>query len=101
MVAPPRPLVQNGAWRTLVSFAVPSEAGNERRAMERVAEAVQKLGLSQRHLERLRTAVAETVMNAMEHGKNYRSELPVAIQVLGSESSLLVRVTDQGGGQPL
>jgi len=101
MAAPPRPSVQNGAWRTLASFAVPSEPGNERRAMERVAEAVQKLGLSHRRLERLKTGVAETVMNAMEHGNNYRSELPVDIQVLRSESSLLVRVTNQGGGQPL
>lgn len=101
MAAPPRPLVQNDAWQTLAGFTVPSEPGNERRAMERVAETVQKLGLSHRRLERLKTAVAEAVMNAMEHGNNYRSELPVAIQVLGSETSLLVRVVDQGGGQPL
>src|SRR5215213_9760629 len=100
-MAGPEPLTGNSAWRTLAEFAVPSEPGNERQAMERVAEVAQRLDLSHRRLERLKTAVAETVMNAMEHGNNYRSELPVDIQVLGSESSLLVRVTDQGGGQPL
>ena len=92
----------DGAWRILADFTVPSEPGNERWAMERVAEVAQRLGLSHRRLERLKTAVAETTMNAMEHGNNYRPELPVAIQVLESETDLLIRVTDQGSqaGQP-
>ena len=98
----PAPELSTGddAWRILADFAVPSEPGNERWAMERVAEVAQRLGLSHRRLERLKTAVAETTMNAMEHGNNYRPELPVAIQVLESETDLLVRVTDQGRGQP-
>jgi len=98
-MAGPEPLTGNSAWRTLAEFAVPSEPGNERQAMERVAEVAQRLDLSHRRLERLKTAVAETVMNAMEHGNNYRPELPVTIQVLESETDLLVRVIDQGGGQ--
>ena len=89
----------DGAWRILADFTVSSEPGNERWAMERVAEVAQRLGLSHRRLERLKTAVAETTMNAMEHGNNYRPELPVAIQVLESETDLLIRVTDQGRGQ--
>ncbi len=65
--------------------------------MERVAEAVKKLGLPAQRLERLKTAVAEATMNAMEHGNRYRSEVPVVIQVLSSDVDLLVRITDQGG----
>ncbi len=40
-------------------------------------------------------------MNAMEHGNNYRAEVPVSIQVLGSETDLVVRITDHGGSQPI
>jgi anti-sigma regulatory factor (Ser/Thr protein kinase) len=73
---------QDDARRTLAELSVPSESGNEHPAMERVAEAVEELGLLAQRLERLKTAVAEATMNAMEHGSTYRSEVPVVIQVL-------------------
>ena len=89
---------QDDARRALVELSVPSEPGNERPAMERVAEAVKKLPLPAQRLEKLKTAVAEATMNAMEHGNRYRSEVPVVIQVLSSDVDLLVHITDQGGG---
>ena len=61
---------------------MPSEPGNEHPAMERVTEAVEELGLPAQRLERLKTAVAEATMNAMEHSSRYRSAMPVVIQVL-------------------
>ena len=88
---------QDDARRALVELSVPSEPGNERLTMERVAEAVKELGLPAQRLERLKTAVAEATMNAMEHGNRYRPEVPVKIQVLASDVDLLVRITDQGG----
>ena len=88
---------QDDARRALVELSVPSEPGNERLTMERVAEAVKELGLPAQRLERLKTAVAEATMNAMEHGNRYRPEVPVKIQVLASDADLLVRITDQGG----
>jgi serine/threonine-protein kinase RsbW len=63
---------RSGARRTLAELSVPSEPGNERRAMEKVAGAVEGLGLPAPTLERLKTAVAEATMNAMEHGNHYR-----------------------------
>src|SRR5215216_4723360 len=42
--------------RILTDFALPSERGNERRAMEEVARAVSGLGLPEKSLERLKTA---------------------------------------------
>ena len=54
----------NGSRRTLAELAVPSEPGNERRAMEAVAGTVEVLGLPNRTFERLKTAVAEATMNA-------------------------------------
>jgi serine/threonine-protein kinase RsbW len=68
--------------------------------MEEVAGAVGGLGLPERTLERLKTAVAEATMNAMEHGNNYRAELPVLIEVSASEADLSVRITDEGSGPP-
>ena len=88
---------QDDAPRALVELSVPSEPGNERLTMERVAEAVKELDLPVQRLERLKTAVAEATMNAMEHGNRYRPEVPVKIQVLASDADLLVRITDQGG----
>jgi serine phosphatase RsbU (regulator of sigma subunit)/anti-sigma regulatory factor (Ser/Thr protein kinase) len=84
-------------WRTLLEFELPSEPGNERQAMERVAEAVQGLGLSPVRLERLNTAVAEATMNAMEHGNEYKADLPVSLRVAASTAAVSVRITDHGG----
>ncbi|HZY64548.1 MAG TPA: ATP-binding protein, partial [Rubrobacteraceae bacterium] len=83
--------------RTLADFSLSSEPGNERGAMERVAGAVRDLDLDPRMLERLKTAVSEATMNAMEHGNDYRPEVPVAIRVLASAKELSVYITDQGG----
>ena len=87
---------RNGTRHVLAELSVPSELGNERLAVERVAEVVKELGLSEQRLERLKTAVAEATMNAMEHGNRYNPEIPVKIQVLSSDRALFVRITDQG-----
>ncbi len=89
------------AWQTLARLLVPSEPGNERLAMEEVAEIVRALPLSERRLEQLKTAVAEATMNAMEHGNRYRPDAPVQVEVLTSRSDLVVRITDEGGAQDI
>ena len=80
---------------------MPSEPGNERMAIDQVAEAVAGLGLDEARLERLKTAVGEATMNAIEHGNQNRPELPVEVSVVADEASLTVRITDQGGERPL
>jgi serine phosphatase RsbU (regulator of sigma subunit)/anti-sigma regulatory factor (Ser/Thr protein kinase) len=84
-----------------VEFSIASEQGNEREASERVAEAVASLGLEPAQLERLKTAVAEAAMNAIEHGNESRAELPVEIAVRISASELVVAVTDRGGDREI
>jgi len=91
---------RSGSRRTLADFSLPSERGNERRAMEEVARAVSGLGLPERTLEKLKTAVAEATMNAMEHGNRYIPEVPVKIQVYLLAECLLVRIIDRGSGPP-
>jgi anti-sigma regulatory factor (Ser/Thr protein kinase) len=89
------------AWRAVLDFAIPSEPGNEREAMKRVAEAAETLGMPPARLERLKTAVAEAIMNAIEHGNKNRPEIPVGVRLLASDGALAVRITDQGGGRPI
>jgi anti-sigma regulatory factor (Ser/Thr protein kinase) len=52
-------------------------------------------------LERLKTAVGEATMNAMEHGNEYRADRPVSIRVLHSPGRLRVQVSDLGGAAEL
>src|SRR6266571_2915513 len=91
----------NDSWQTLGEWTVPSQPGNERIAMERVAEAVKALNLPPQRLEQIKTAVAEATMNAMEHGNHYQADVPVAIQVLASKTALAIRIQDQGEGSVL
>lgn len=86
------------AWQTLAEFTLPSELNSERLALEQVSEAVQGLNLPLAHLIRLKTAVAEATLNAIEHGNRSQPDVPVVIRVLVSGQTLLVRVTDQGQG---
>jgi serine phosphatase RsbU (regulator of sigma subunit)/anti-sigma regulatory factor (Ser/Thr protein kinase) len=81
----------------LAEFELASEPGNEREAIARVEAAVADAGLEQARLDRLKTAVAEATMNAMEHGNEYRADRPVSIRVLSSADSVKVQVTDLGG----
>ena len=80
----------------LAEFELASEPGNEREAMARVEGAVAGLGLDPARLERLKTAVAEATMNAMEHGNEYRADRPVSIRVIHAPDRLSVHVTDRG-----
>ena len=90
-----------GARRVLDEFELPSQPGNERQAMERVATAVVDLRLEPARLENLKTAVAEATMNAIEHGNQNRAELPVSVRVESDGADLAVFITDQGGARPI
>jgi serine phosphatase RsbU (regulator of sigma subunit)/anti-sigma regulatory factor (Ser/Thr protein kinase) len=83
--------------QVLARFTVPSEEGNERIAIAKVTAAIESMGLPQDRLERLKTAVGETVMNAIEHGNEFRPELEVEVEVCTNEDTVSVLVTDRGG----
>ena len=87
--------------RILDEFEMPSVSGNERKVMDRVATAVRPLGLEAQRLERLKTAVSEATMNAIEYGNENRPELPVQVRVLASDGRLSVTIADQGGGKEI
>src|SRR3954451_4977653 len=87
--------------RVLAEFELPSEAGNERRVMELVGGAIAHLDIEPARIERLKTAVAEATMNAMEHGNEYRVDRPVSIRVLLSTDRVRVQVRDHGDARDL
>lgn len=81
----------------LGKFAERSEPGNERVVMERVASFVERAHVPGIQIERLKTAVSEAALNAIEHGNEYQGEVPVEVEVSLADDSLIVRITDQGG----
>ena len=96
--APQSPRSQPGyAPRRLASFKLASVPGSERVALDRVAESVAGLNLPPGRLDKLKTAVAEATMNAIEHGNDNRAELAVDIEVLRTDAEVIVAITDHGG----
>lgn len=93
--------LRGGDWRELAAFELPSEPGRERQALARVAEVAGPLLASPTLLERLKTAVAEATMNAIEHGNLNRPELPVALRVLSGPNALAVHISDRGSKGPM
>ena len=85
-------------WTILGEFNLPSEPGNERMAMERVATMVADVPLTSQQMDKLKTAVAETTMNAMEHGNGFDGDRPVLFTVANSPAQVKVSITDFGQG---
>ncbi len=89
------------AERVLLQVSLPGAAGNERLAMDRVAEAVEPLGLEPARFERLKTAVSEAAMNAIEYGSQNDPAIPVEIEAVVVDDDLIVRISDRGLGGPM
>ena len=69
--------------------------------MDRVAEAITAAGIDMPGLARIKTAVSEAAMNAIEHGNRFSEEVPVGVQVLATDDEVLVRITDNGGDRAM
>ena len=69
--------------------------------MARVAEAIAPLDLPAARVERLKTAVSEAAMNAIEYGSQNDPTIPVEIQVWVTDDDLLVSVSDRGLSGPI
>ena len=92
----------NGAGTLqLAEFSISSEPGNERMAMEHVAQIVSAAGFPPERLDRLKTTVSETVLNAIEHGNQYDPAVPATIRVVKSPDRFTIFITDHGGNSPI
>ncbi|WP_052667289.1 ATP-binding SpoIIE family protein phosphatase [Nitriliruptor alkaliphilus] len=90
--------------RVLAESTVRSEVGNERAAIGLLQEALAAapdLNLRADRMASLETALAEATMNAIEHGNQNIAELLVEIRIWVEPRALVVRVTDQGRGEPI
>ena len=87
----------SGGQRDTVAFSVPSEPGNERDVMDRVAAVVEGL-LPKARLDALKTAVSETAMNAIEHGNRGDATLEVSVSVRRTAEAVTVEISDYGRG---
>jgi len=92
---------REAAASTLAERTFPSLRGIEREAMAWVAEAVVASDLEPARAENLKTAVAEAVMNAVEHGNGGDEALPVEVRVEQRADELVVAITDRGGGRTI
>jgi serine/threonine-protein kinase RsbW len=88
------------APRRLASFALASVPGSERVALAQVADSVADLNLPPGRLDKLKTAVGEATMNAIEHGNDNRPDLVVVIEVFYTGTEVIVTITDHGGCGP-
>jgi len=89
----------NPGEETLATFTVPSVEGNELLAIDRVVDAIEPLDLDLSDVERLKTAVGEAVMNAIEHGNEFNADLEVSVDVRATPAAVRVRITDYGGNK--
>lgn len=88
-------------WRVLADLSLPSQPGNERLAIEKVDHVLKEINLPDKCLKRLKTAIGEATMNAMEHGNKYEEDKPVYIQILTNDQRVSVRITDHGGEETI
>jgi anti-sigma regulatory factor (Ser/Thr protein kinase) len=70
--------------------------------MDRVAASIADLGLPAARFERLKTAVSEATMNAIEYGSQGDPHVPVDLSVETTPDAIVVRITDRAlsGGIP-
>ncbi len=93
-MAPAR--VEPGA--VLDEFSIASEPGNERLVMERTALVAERAGLARGRIDRLKTAVSEASMNAIEHGNQYQADVPVLVRVSATPEQLCIAISDRAPG---
>jgi anti-sigma regulatory factor (Ser/Thr protein kinase) len=84
------------SWRILTEFTLDGIAGNERQAVDHIASAVQDLNLLPWRVERLKTAVAEATLNAIEYRSWYEAECPVLIRLLVSKRMIPGHISTGG-----
>ena len=79
-----------------VKIYIPSELGYEKIPMAAVAIVAQKMGFAPERIENLKTATAEAVTNAIEHGNLKQIEAEVIIRFRVEPKALSIFVVDQG-----
>jgi serine/threonine-protein kinase RsbW len=87
-----RPQLKDG-----FELRLPSQLGYEKVAMDTVATAASRMNFAAERISSLRSAIAEAVTNAIEHGNYGIKNALVCVQIVPSSDRLTVVIRDQGG----
>ncbi len=80
----------------VVELRLPSRLGYEKVAMDAAASVARRMGFASDRVDALRTAVAEAITNAIEHGNASDSDMKVLVMLTVRPDELVVSVADQG-----
>ena len=80
----------------MVTLTIPSQIGFEKVALSVVRGLGTALGLPRKKIDRLKTALAEATLNAIEHGNQSDERLNVTIQFIHDPTKLVMIVADCG-----
>src|SRR5688500_8400530 len=82
-----------------VELRLPSQLGYEKVAMDTVATVASRMGFGDERISSLRSAIAEAVTNAIEHGNRGAKDALVRVQIVPGPNCLTVTVRDQGNNR--
>jgi len=84
------------AVERVIELRLPSRLGYEKVAMDTAASLAKRVGFSADRVDALRTAVAEAVTNAIEHGNAEDLDTKVSVVLTLRRDELVIDVGDQG-----
>ncbi|MGQ9549938.1 MAG: ATP-binding protein [Roseiflexus sp.] len=85
-----------GSVERVVELHLPSRLGYEKVAMDAAASLARRMGFSADRVDALRTALAEAITNAIEHGNAHDAQMGVLVVLTIRPSQLVISVADQG-----
>ena len=94
------PNSDNEPAERIIELRLPSRLGYEKVAMDTASSLARRMGFGGDRVEALRTAIAEAVTNAIEHGNEHDSDMRVLVMLTARPDELVVSVADQGIGIP-
>jgi serine/threonine-protein kinase RsbW len=83
----------------VIELRLPSRLGYEKIAMDAATSLARRMGFHEDRVNALRTALAEAVTNAIEHGNEQDSAMKVLVMLTVRPDELVVSVADQGRKQ--
>jgi serine/threonine-protein kinase RsbW len=83
----------------VIELRLPSRLGYEKIAMDAATSLARRMGFQHERIAALRTALAEAVTNAIEHGNAQDAAMKVLVMLTVRPDELVVSVADQGLNQ--
>lgn len=90
------PSSDNEPIERMIELRLPSKLGYEKVAMDTASSLARRMGFGVERVEALRTAIAEAVTNAIEHGNAQDAGMRVLVMLMARPDELVVSVADQG-----